>query len=87
MKVRWIESNKYVLGVISMAHKDQMQVFATFSNPAPSELSMHPEMMTEYGLRGADAPLIKYVTKWEYEKRDTTEVTTYWLAVVKEEES
>lgn len=76
---RWIKTDKHVYGAIYREHKDSLQVFGSFSNPTPSHLSMQPQMLTEWGFKDADYPLIKSVIKWEDGDRENTEEVDYFL--------
>jgi hypothetical protein len=76
---RWIQTDKHVFGAIFREHKNDLVSFAGFSNPSPSDLSETPQMMTEWGFRGADFPLIKLETKWEHGRREATESSRYFI--------
>lgn len=58
-EVRWIETTREVYAAIYQQHIGQLQVCATISNP---EDGWHGErhMMTEWGFKGSDYPLIKH---------------------------
>lgn len=76
---RWIKTDKHVYGAIYREHQKDFMVFGSFSNPSPSELSSQPEMLTEWGFKNADHPLIKAVIKWEHSKREETETVNYFI--------
>lgn len=76
---KWIPTDKHVYGAIYREHRKDLTVFGTFSNPEPSYLQNQPEMLTEWGVKDADFPLIKSVIKWEHEKRDETETVEYFI--------
>lgn len=79
--VRWIKTDKHVYGTIMREHGKDLTTFASFSNPHPSEIQYQPEMMTEWGLKGSDYPLLKIVTTWEDERRKETEEHKYFIAI------
>lgn len=87
VSVKWFPTDKHVFGVIFREHKPELTTFSSFSNPEPSELSSEPQMMTEWGFKGADAPLIKHRVYWEHGNREMTELHEYWIAIHKGEES
>lgn len=77
-----------VWAVIKARHHADLQVFSTFSDPngeygGPE----HCQMRTEYGLPGADFPLMGALTMWGLEQMDdgstkrVNEHTHYWLCV------
>lgn len=67
-----------VYQAIFRAHR--LSVYSTFSNPTPSELSFQPQMETTWCFSGANVPLIRVLTTWDDGKRDTTELSEFWLA-------
>lgn len=75
--VIWIATTRDLYAVIYAVHIDQFGVFGTISNP---EDGWHGErhMMTEWGFKTADYPLIKH------EERGTPPVHRYFIAAVKE---
>jgi hypothetical protein len=74
-------TDKHVYGAIFREHQKSFQVFGSFTNMEPSHLSSQPEILTEWGFKGADYPLIKIIIRWEHGKRDTTETVEFYLAV------
>lgn len=76
--VTWIETTREVYAAIYREHIGQLSVFGTISRPDDSwEGERH--MMTEWGFKGADAPLIKH------DERGTPAVHQYFIASVKEQ--
>jgi len=84
--MNWIKTDKHVYGAIFREHKDNLTVFSSFSNPYPSELQYDPEMLTEWGFKNANRPLIKSVIKWKNRKRETTEMAEFFIYCAKESE-
>ena len=82
----WIKTDKHVYGAIYREHGNDFQVFGAFTNMQPSELSYQPEIMTEWGFKNANRPMIKLVTKWEHGKRETTETVEFYIYCAKETE-
>lgn len=82
-----IETSREVYAVILARHQDDLVVFSSYSNPDGDDHLGRgkPEMMTEWGLRGADFPLIRAETTWEknpekeYER--VNEKHRFWLVV------
>ena len=70
---------------IKAAHADDLQVFASFSNPDGQFMgfSGRGEMMTEYGIRGSDCAIMGARTTWEisYEGERGPEHHIYWLCL------
>lgn len=70
----FIETTKEVFYAIYDKHKDSFGVFSTISRPDGGYFGQ-PEMMTEWGFKNSDTPIIKSVAekdnpedewKWEY---------------------
>jgi hypothetical protein len=74
----WEPTDKHVYGAIYREHNWQLVTFASFTNMEPSELGS-PEILTEWGFKGASAPLIKYQLRWEHGRREDTEQAHYWI--------
>ena len=75
--VQWLETTREVYSAIYSAFRGQMQVHGTISR---SEDDWYGErhMMTEWGLPGADFPIIKH------EDRGTPPEHRFFIAVMKE---
>ena len=88
-----IETSAEVWAVIMARHRDDLKVFSSYSNPdGRCELgSGKPEMMTEYGLSGADFPIMRAETTWEkHPEKDYERVNEkhrYWLIIPINEET
>ena len=82
--VNWnrVPTTVEVWRAIKLAHPD-LGVFSSYSNPTGDDgLSSQPQMMTEYGLPGADAPLMGALTTWERGAQDHERINEqhqYWL--------
>lgn len=76
MAVRWIPTSAAVYSAVRGYHHERMQVFGTITDLG--EYSAHEHIMTEWGLPGADYPLIKVDSK--------DGVASYWIAVLTKEE-
>lgn len=63
--MKWIETTKEAYSAISMHHRDELTVFGSFSNPEESSRFGKPEMMTEWGFKNSDFPIIKSVATKE----------------------
>lgn len=63
--VRWVQTDKHVYGAIYREHQKDLGVFGAYSNPTGTCHLGHgyPEMLTEWGFKGADYPLIKHHDK------------------------
>ncbi len=77
MAVRWIKTDKHVFGAIYREHCDSFSVFSgcTVMDKDYELGTMHPYMLTEWGFKSADEPLIRSVARkrdadqkeWDYE--------------------
>lgn len=72
MTTRWIPTSAAVYGAIRSFHHANMQVFGTVTDLG--EYSDHEHIMTEWGLPGADYPLVKVDSKGG--------IASYWIAVI-----
>ena len=72
---------------IKSAHGDDLKVFSSYSAP-DGDMYFNPNvcvMETEYGLKGADFPIIRAKTTWDRDmsgsfKREN-EKHEYWLSI------
>lgn len=78
MAVRWIETTEAVYFAIYGQHCAQLRVHGTISHIDHPDYGYH--MMTEWGLPGADEPLIKIDTRGLVDKPER--VRSYFLACV-----
>ena len=76
MSVKWIPTSGEVYGVLRADHREHMQVHGTITDLGEFSASKH--IMTEWGLPGADYPLIKF--------DERNGVVTYWIAVITKDE-
>lgn len=84
--MKWIKTDKHVYGAIYREHHESFMVFGSFSNPTPSEIQFKCEMLTEWGFKGADFPLIKCVNRWDHEDRKGTETWDFFIACPKKDD-
>ena len=66
----WKETTPEVYAVIRAIHHKDLGVFGTYTDPDGRSYewsSGHPEIMTEWGFRNAENPLIKIIQKKEHE--------------------
>ena len=77
MSTQWIKTSRDVYFAIYSEHRKNLVAFAAFTSSGDGDpLSAHPAHMTEWGFKGADAPIIKcdgkkedrhqQVYDWEY---------------------
>lgn len=76
MTTRWIPTSAAVYFAIYSFHHQHMQVFGTITDMGES--SGHEHIMTEWGLPGADYPLIKV------DRKDG--IASYWITVITKDE-
>lgn len=58
--MRWIKTNEYVYNTIWLAHNKEFTVFGAFTCvEGGSPLSENPHMMTEWGFKDSEFPLMK----------------------------
>lgn len=73
--VRWLKTTREVYYAIYGQHHKELAVHGTVTDTG--NYNGEPHIMTEWGLPGADYPIMKYDRRGEE--------NTYWLAVVKRE--
>ena len=86
---RWIKTDKHVFGVIYNEHIEEFGVYSSFSNPCPSELSMQRQMVTEWGFKDSNRPLIKSIHMWDEEVpngKRINQTDEYYIWCAKEED-
>lgn len=61
MGVKWVKTDKHVYGAIYREHGGNFQVFGTCTEPDghPNIRNGKPFMLTEWGFKNADDPIIK----------------------------
>ncbi len=73
-------------------HRDELKVFSSYSAPDGDQFGDPSEgvMKTEYGIDGADFPLIGAETRWRIDQEGRSirheEKYEYWLCVATEGE-
>lgn len=75
--VTWVETTREVYAAIYRQHIGQLTVFGTISNPEDGYYGER-HMMTEWGFKTADHPLIKH------DERGTPAEHRYFISSVKE---
>lgn len=75
--VTWVETTREVYAAIYRQHIGQLGVFGTISR-GEDDWYGERHMMTEWGFKGADFPLIKH------DERGTPAVHSYFISSVKE---
>ena len=92
LEYKRLATSAEVWAVIRAKHSEDLGVFSTISEPegSPYGDSRHCRMMTEYGVYGADTPIIGAETTWQKhpvnERERVDETTKYWLCVVNNNE-
>lgn len=61
IEYHWKKTDKHVYGAIYREHYEELVPFATFTSPEGCELSSNPEIMTEWGFKKSEVPLIKLI--------------------------
>ncbi len=87
MSVRWIKTDKHVYGAIYREHYKVLKAFGSCTCPDgdPSLGKMNPYILTEWGLDGADEPMIKSVaTKDSRDQKDYD--YEYFIALIKKDD-
>lgn len=86
LDVTWIKTDKHVYGAIYREHCESLAVFGTCTAPEGDQLLgiSLPFMLTEWGFRGSDAPIIK--SEARKDSMDQKEYDyEYFIASVKED--
>lgn len=87
MEYKKIATTLEIWRAIREAHKHDMSVFSSYSAPCGDSFGDPSQsvMMTEYGFKGADCPLIGARTTWDYSHSDESsrnnESTEYWFCL------
>lgn len=58
--MRWIKTNVYVYDTIWTTHYKEFQFFGTITYVEGSPVGGNPHIMTEWGFKDSEFPLIKY---------------------------
>ena len=85
MDISWVPTDKHVYGAIYREHSEHLSVFASCTAPEgnPRLGITLPYMLTAWGFKDADAPLIRSIaTKKSFEQEEYD--YKYYIAVVKE---
>lgn len=84
----WIQTSPEVYSVIYVRHKKELVVHSSFSDPTGNGHTFStgkPEMVTEWGFKDADTPLIKAVSIKDNEQVKDYE-TNYFIYLHKNDE-
>lgn len=76
MNVRWIPTSAAAYSALRLYHHETMNVHGTITDIG--EYNGQSHVMTEWGLRGSDVPLIK--------RDDKNGVSSYFIAVITAED-
>lgn len=85
--VTWIKTDKHVYGAIYREHYEDFSVFGTCTAPEGNpQLGISlPYILTEWGFKNADEPLIKSIaTKKSFKQKDYD--YEYFIALVERDE-
>lgn len=77
LSVTWLPTDKHVYGAIYREHAEQLSVFGTRTEMEGSEAHDGKYILTEWGFKDADAPLIRSI--------NDNDTWTFWIALVREE--
>ena len=73
MSVKWIKTDKHVYGAIYREHRKDMSVFGSCTAP-DGDIRLgfeNPYILTEWGFKDADEPVIKSIaTKESFDQKD-----------------
>lgn len=84
--MKYIETSPEVYAVIRARHYADMGVYSSYSNPTgdcPIGRG-HPEMVTEWGFKNGDGPILKARTTWQRGEKEWERVNEkheYWLVL------
>lgn len=92
MEYKRVSTTVEVWSAVMAAHRDNMGVFSSYSAPG-GDMFGNPKvgvMLTEYGFKGFDVPLIGAETRWDIDPiepcKRKNEITKYWLCLAVEDE-
>lgn len=88
METTWIQTEHAVYAAIYAVHSRDFTVFATCSVGDGGDGVLHSTgyMLTEWGFKDADAPLIRSIAEGDRDEDGTDNRTwTYWIAAVTED--
>jgi len=88
MSVKWIKTDKHVYGAIYREHYNNLGVFSSCTAP-DGDLSLglpYPYILTDWGFKGADEPLIRSVGRKDSKDQKDYEYEYFIALVTKDEE-
>ena len=79
----WINTDKHVFNSIYFEHREALVPFGTFTDVSGDSYTGYgyPYILTEWGFRNADAPIMRHVRK-NPSRIETEEIDEYSLAVI-----
>jgi hypothetical protein len=83
LKYTWKKTTPEVYRYLRHTHWEEMQPFATITNLEGNSWLGERHIMTEWGFKGADAPIVKVDERGSIEKPEVT----YWLAFVTKDDT
>ena len=92
MNYKRVPTTAEVWSAVMAAHRDAMGVFSSYSAPGGDMFGnpLKGVMLTEYGFKGSDVPLIGAETHWDIDSEEShkrkNETTKYWFCVAIEDE-
>ena len=88
IETNWIKTDKHVFGTILREHKKDLRVYSSCSAP-DGDMRLgysYPYMMTEYGFKNSNLPLVKIIeTKESVQQSEWN--SQYFIAVNNSEEN
>jgi len=87
MKWKWKKTDKHVCGTIYREHCEDFSVFESCTCPEgnPQLGVMNPYILTSWGFKGSDAPLIKCEQRKDSRHQETWD-NEYFIAIPYEDE-
>ncbi len=83
----WIKTNPHVYRAISFEHRADLTVHGSFTNTERSTLSERYEVLTEWGFKNSNRPLIKLHRIGELDAPRENDVEHFYIYCAKESES
>ena len=83
--MRWIKTDKHVYGAIYREHYKDLGVFGACTCP-DGDMSLgcpNPYILTEWGFRGAEYPLIRSIQTKDYPNQEEYDIE-YFISFIEE---
>lgn len=87
VKCRKQPTSPEVYAVLYARHREDLTVHSSFTAPDGWEGGFLGEVMTEWGFRDADVPLMGSRQRWERTNREGTLQVEHWLCVPQEQDA